>query len=139
MGAQAKPAIVNILCYLKSIVQTGDKASANYFAPVGQSLELIPLDDPYSSTESLPRLRVRALDHGKPATTTLVDGQPLLGENVLGPKRSPLRVIKANGEDDWVLFSNGGNLFVVMQLDSAGDGVHYTLRYASLAIRLASK
>jgi hypothetical protein len=139
MGAQAKPAIVTIVYYLKSIVQTGDKASANYFAPIGQSLELIPLDDPYLPGTRLPRLRARALDHGQPAPTTIVVGQPLFAENLLGPKRT-IGLQKATGEDDWVLFSgNGGSLFVVKQLDSAGDGIHYTLRYASLAIRLASR
>jgi hypothetical protein len=139
MGAQAKPAIINTTYYLKSIVQTGDKASANYFAPIGQSLELVPLDDPYLPGARLPPLRARALDHGKPAPTTIVIGQPLFGENRLGPKR-PMSVEKATGEADWAVFSgNGGNLFVVKQLDSAGDGIHYTLRYASLAIRLASK
>jgi hypothetical protein len=140
LGTQAQPAIVNIVYFLKSVVQTGDKASANYFAPIGQSLEVIPLDDPYAPTAGLPRLHTRTLDHGRPATRAITDTQPLFGPNWLGPHVPRIGPIKASSESSMALMSHiGGTLTVAVQLESAGDSVHYTLRYASLAIRLASE
>ncbi len=139
-GHRGEDVILTTSSLAKSVVQVGGKATPNYFAPLGESLELVPLDDPFASTETMPTMRARALESALPAPGTRVVGVPLYGANAWGPSRiyGP-QIAPATGEDSWVLFpGDGGMVYRVMELKPSGDGVHFALQTATLALRMAN-
>jgi hypothetical protein len=142
-GHETQDAIVTTSYFAKSIVQIGGKASANYFAPVGQALELVPLDAPFASTERFPPLTAKAYVNGAPAPTARVIGIPLIGaDDEWGPARAVTGggLGWAMGQDSLALWSGyAGAIFRVMHLEPRGDGLHYTLRFATLALRLETE
>lgn len=139
-GHENEEAFLTTSYFSKSIIQVGGKVTPNYFKPVGHSLELMPVENPFDDQGKASSLHARAFDKGVSASKTRVVASDLYGNNIWGPAH-PVRVTGPNetGEDGWYLFpGTGGAVFRVMQLDPAGDGVHYTLRTATLAIRRAS-
>jgi len=65
----------------KALIQVGGKVSDNVTQPVGLTLEIVPLQNPYNLSDAK-KFPVRVLFRGKPLQNALIDFAPLNGESV---------------------------------------------------------
>tara|TARA_Y100000034_G_C6804453_1_gene361095 strand:+ start:217 stop:1035 length:819 start_codon:yes stop_codon:yes gene_type:complete len=63
----------------KTIVQVGDVVTSNALKPIGHTLEIVPLEHPYTLTSDT--LSVQVLFKGKPLSNALIDALSLVDHN----------------------------------------------------------
>ena len=85
--------------YLKSIIKVGESRDTLSLKPIGMSLEIVPLDDPYTLKK-----------HGRIRFRVLFEGKPLRGRNVYADTRGRMTqkaVTTADGDVTFTIDRSG--------------------------------
>jgi hypothetical protein len=94
-------------------------------------VELVPREDPFTPHSDLLLWHTNAFAKGVRWTDATVIAWPLFSNNLVSAKVAHTNL---PGENFVALFAEGGGaIFEVLQIVSAGDGVHYTILDATMA------